>query len=134
MTLTAPWGTSLNSSLSISSRRGYSDSSMNTDEFVDFKGGFVQKGFNVFSYNVAKDFFDEQYIFISRNKSDPEFIATLPKSIIIDDKKEKIEALKTVGRFDLFWLNRKDDEIMDGKITTTRNLNEFTDMVIARAA
>ena len=34
MTLTAPWGTSLNSSLSISSRRGYSDSSMNTDEFV----------------------------------------------------------------------------------------------------
>lgn len=34
MTLAAPWGTSLNSSLSISSRRGYSDSSMNTDEFV----------------------------------------------------------------------------------------------------
>ena len=34
MTLTAPWGTSLNSSLSISSRRGYSDESMNTDEFV----------------------------------------------------------------------------------------------------
>ena len=33
-TFTAPWGTSLNSSLSISSRRGYSDSSMNTDEFV----------------------------------------------------------------------------------------------------
>ncbi len=34
MTLTAPWGTSLNTSLSISSRRGYNDSSMNTDEFV----------------------------------------------------------------------------------------------------
>ena len=34
MTLTAPWGTSLNSSLSISSRRGYNDSSMNTDEYV----------------------------------------------------------------------------------------------------
>ena len=34
MTLTAPWGTSLNSSLSINSRRGYNDSSMNTDEFV----------------------------------------------------------------------------------------------------
>ena len=33
-TLTAPWGTSLNSSLSISSRRGYNDSSMNTDECV----------------------------------------------------------------------------------------------------
>lgn len=34
MTLTAPWGTSLNTSLSYSSRRGYSDASMNTDEFV----------------------------------------------------------------------------------------------------
>ena len=34
MTLTAPWGTCLNSSLSINSRRGYNDSSMNTDEFV----------------------------------------------------------------------------------------------------
>lgn len=34
MTLTASWGTSLNSSLSINSRRGYNDSSMNTDEFV----------------------------------------------------------------------------------------------------
>ena len=34
MTLTAPWGTSLNSSLSINSRRGYNDNSMNTDEFV----------------------------------------------------------------------------------------------------
>ncbi len=33
-TLTAPWGMSLNSSLSISSRRGYNDSSMNTDEMV----------------------------------------------------------------------------------------------------
>ena len=34
MTLTAPWGTSLNTSLSCSSRRGYSDASINTDEFV----------------------------------------------------------------------------------------------------
>ena len=34
MTLTAPWGTSLNTCLSCSSRRGYSDASMNTDEFV----------------------------------------------------------------------------------------------------
>lgn len=34
MTLTAPWGTSLNTSLSCSSRRGYSDSNMNTDEYV----------------------------------------------------------------------------------------------------
>ncbi len=34
MTLTAPWGTSLSTSLSCSSRRGYSDSNMNTDEYV----------------------------------------------------------------------------------------------------
>ena len=45
MTLTAPWGTSLNTSLSISSRRGYNDSSMNTDEFVwnaQFSQGFLK--------------------------------------------------------------------------------------------
>ena len=34
ITLTAPWGTSLSTDLSNSSRRGYSDSSMNTDELV----------------------------------------------------------------------------------------------------
>ena len=34
VTLTAPWGTSLNTSLSESSRRGYSDSNMNTNELV----------------------------------------------------------------------------------------------------
>ena len=34
LTLTAPWGTSLNTSLANSSRRGYNDSSMNTDELV----------------------------------------------------------------------------------------------------
>lgn len=34
ITLTAPWGTSLNTSLANSSRRGYNDSSMNTDELV----------------------------------------------------------------------------------------------------
>ena len=34
LTLTAPWGTSLNTSLSESSRRGYSDKSRNTNELV----------------------------------------------------------------------------------------------------
>ena len=34
ITLTAPWGTSLNTSLSESSRRGYADNSMNTNELV----------------------------------------------------------------------------------------------------
>ena len=45
MTLTAPWGTSLNTSLSCSSRRGYSDASMNSDEFVwnaQFSQGFLK--------------------------------------------------------------------------------------------
>ena len=34
LSLTAPWGTSFNTNLSVSSRRGYNDSSMNTDECV----------------------------------------------------------------------------------------------------
>jgi phosphoglycolate phosphatase-like HAD superfamily hydrolase len=80
------------------------------------------------------DFIDNRFIFINRNKSDPEFIRTLPNSTIIDDKKEKIEQLELVGRFNLTWINRKNDEVIGGKITTAKDLNEFADIVIARTA
>ena len=43
---------------------------------------------------------------------------------IIDDKREVIEKLKATKRFNLFWLNRFDDEKIDGA-TTVKNLNEF---------
>jgi FMN phosphatase YigB (HAD superfamily) len=79
-----------------------------------------------------ENFFDEQQIYISRDKLDPAFIEMLPDgATIIDDKKEVIEKLKAIGRFNIIWINRKDDEIMDG-VTTIKNLTELIDLVKPR--
>lgn len=76
------------------------------------------------------EFFDEKYTFITTDKSDPDFIKTLPDgAIIIDDKQSKIEPLEKTGRFKLFWINRKDGEIMEGNVTTVKDLNEFVNLV-----
>jgi len=76
------------------------------------------------------EFFDEKYTFITTDKSDPDFIKKLPDgAIIIDDKQSKIEPLEKTGRFKLFWINRKDDEIMEGNVTTVKDLNEFVNLV-----
>jgi phosphoglycolate phosphatase-like HAD superfamily hydrolase len=102
-----------------------------------FKLGIYSQGFTNFQKikiesSGIKDYFDENFIFISRDKTDPEFIATLlDGAIIIDDKKEVVEKLKTDGRFDLFWINRKNDEIIEGA-TTVKNLNEFVKQVKPR--
>jgi len=73
-----------------------------------------------------KFFFNEKFIYINSNKLDSEFIKTLPnQAIVIDDKKEVIEALK-YKRPDLglIWINRIDDEIMEG-VKTIKSLKEL---------
>ncbi len=100
----------------------------------DFRIGVYSEGF--YEYQKKKvfwsgigDFFDEELIFITQNKSDPEFLKTLPEgAIIIDDKKEKIQKLKEAGRFNFVWINRKNDEVMDD-VKTVKNLNEFADLL-----
>jgi FMN phosphatase YigB (HAD superfamily) len=96
-----------------------------------FKLGIYSQGFTSLQKikiksSGIKDYFDENFTFISRDKTDPEFIATLPNgATIIDDKKEEVlRPLNTTGRFDVVWLNRKEDEEMDN-VTTVKNLNEF---------
>lgn len=100
----------------------------------NFRLGVYSEGF--YEYQKKKvywsgigDFFDEKLIFITQNKSDPEFLKILPEgAIIIDDKKSKIEKLKEAGRFNLVWINRKDDEVMDD-VKTVKDLNEFADLL-----
>jgi len=71
------------------------------------------------------DFFDEKFIYIDRNKLDPVFVSKLPDgAIIVDDKKEVVEKLKTLNRFNIVWINRKDDDQIDGVITI-KNLEEL---------
>lgn len=106
----------------------------------NFRLGIYSQGFNdcqkiKINASGIGHYFEEELIFIARNKSDPKFIETLPGgAIIIDDKQSKIEPLETTGRFDLFWLNRNGNEIMSGKAKTTGNLIQFAEFVIARAA
>lgn len=80
----------------------------------------------------TESFFDEQLIFINRNKLDPEFISALPDGVtIIEDKREVIERLKTESRFNIVWINRNNNETIDG-VTTIRNLNELKDVIKPR--
>ena len=75
-----------------------------------------------------EDYFDKDLIFIDRDKARPEFISGLPKnSIVIDDKKEVIEAIGR-QRADLnpIWINRKDN---DNTVTNINRISDLTQML-----
>lgn len=96
----------------------------------NFKLGIFSEGFN--SYQSDKvylsgigDFFDKRLIYINKDKLDPVFVSKLPDgAIIVDDKKEVVEKLKTLSRFHVVWINRKDDDQIDG-VTTIKSLEEL---------
>jgi len=100
----------------------------------NFKLGINTQGFSALQMIKIKSsgighFFDQQYIYINRNKLDPEFIKNLPNgATIIDDKEEVLKTLNVTGRFNIVLINRNNDEKTD-EITTVRNLTEFADLV-----
>lgn len=58
-------------------------------------------------------YFEPELVFISRKKTDPEFLAQLPVgSVIIDDRQSFVQDLLdyTPGKFDVVWINRKAEE------------------------
>lgn len=72
-----------------------------------------------------RDFFDDQYMYIGRDKVNLDFVKKLPKnSTIVDDKKEVIGILNSLSRFNVIWINRNDDTQMGG-VKTIRCLNEL---------
>jgi len=72
-----------------------------------------------------RDYFDKNFIFIGRRKLSDDFIKKLPDgATIIDDKKEVVEKLKTLNRFNIIWINRVNDEKIQG-IRTIKNLLEI---------
>lgn len=94
--------------------------------------GIFSEGFELFQLKKLeiaglKDFFNKDFIFIGRRKLDDKFIEKLPDGVfIVDDKKEVIEKLQSFNKFKLFWLNRKDDQKIDGVITI-KSLLEITE-------
>lgn len=76
-----------------------------------------------------KKFFDDHLIYIDKDKLNPAFIQQLPTgATIIDDKKEVIEELKTSNRFNLIWINRKNEENIEG-VKTIRSLKEVVSLI-----
>jgi hypothetical protein len=101
---------------------------------TNFRLGIYSQGFDSLQKikirsSGIESFFDQNLIYINRNKLDSEFIETLPdEATIIEDKKEVIEKLKSVGRFQLFWINRNNDEKIDG-VTTIKTLDELVNLI-----
>lgn len=76
------------------------------------------------------NFFEKEFVYIDRNKLRADFVSKLPDgAIIVDDKKEVVERLKTLGRFRIIWINRITDEKIRG-VTTIKNLGELVDLII----
>jgi len=100
----------------------------------NFRLGIYSQGFDSLQRikirsSGIENFFDQDLIYINRNKLDPDFVSELPNNaIIIEDKREVIKELKNTGRFQLFWINRIDDQKMEG-VNTIKSLNELIDLI-----
>lgn len=95
-----------------------------------YSQGFVSLQKLKIKNSGVESFFDENFIFIDRNKTEINFLNKLPVGVIIvDDKKEVIETIKS-NRPDLklIWINRKDAEKMDG-VKTIKNLRELENLI-----
>lgn len=90
-----------------------------------YSQGFIALQKMKIKLSGVEDFFDEKFVFIDRDKLNPEFLTKLPDgAIIVDDKKEVVEKLKTLNRFNVIWINRINDEKIQG-IKTIKNLLEI---------
>lgn len=91
-----------------------------------YSQGFVGLQKLKIKYSGIGDFFDDNLIFIDRNKTRPEFVLQIPINVtIVDDKKEVVESL-VQQRPDLkvIWMNRINDEIID-RVAKIQNLNDL---------
>ena len=79
-------------------------------------------------FSGIQNYFDEDLIFISRDKIQIEFVAKLPTGVIVvDDKKEVIIRLsETRPDLELVWINRVDQEkLKTSQIKTIKSLDEL---------
>lgn len=99
----------------------------------DYRLGVFSEGF--YEYQQLKissliDLMDKDLIFIARRKLDDNFLSTLPKtSIIIDDRKEVVEKLKSFGGFNVFWLNKNNDQEKIDGVIEIKDLRELKNLI-----
>lgn len=79
-----------------------------------------------------EDYFEKSLIYISKDKLSREEIDKMPAgSTIIDDKKlvvEKLKSFEDEKHFNIIWINRNNDEKIDG-VTTVKNLGEVLNLI-----
>ncbi|MDD2224664.1 MAG: HAD hydrolase-like protein [Candidatus Shapirobacteria bacterium] len=99
----------------------------------NFKLGIYSQGFDdiqkiKIKSSGLKDFFEEQWVYIDKNKLNLDLVKKMPEgSIIVDDKKEVVEKLKLLNRFKIIWINRNTDEKIEG-VVTIKSLEELIDL------
>lgn len=99
----------------------------------DYTLGIYSQGFESLQrlkikFSGIRNYFDEDLIFISRDKIQIEFVAKLPTGVIVvDDKKEVIIRLsETRPDLELVWINRVDQEkLKTSQIKTIKSLDEL---------
>lgn len=76
-----------------------------------------------------KQFFNEQYVYVNKDKLSPKAIEQLPNgATIVDDKREVVKNLKALNCFNLIWVNRKSEEQIPG-VPMAKNLKEVVDLI-----
>ncbi len=95
-----------------------------------YSQGFVSLQKLKIKNSGVENFFDESVIFIDRNKTALDFLNKLPVgAIVIDDKKEVIETLKSNRPdLELIWINRIDNEKMED-VKTVTSLRELENLI-----
>jgi hypothetical protein len=91
-----------------------------------YSQGFVNLQKIKIKYSGIEKYFNKNLIFIDRDKTHQDFVKNLPiKATVVDDKKEVIETLKELRPdLKLIWINRKNDETIDG-VKTIKNLKNL---------
>ncbi|MCL5798157.1 MAG: HAD hydrolase-like protein [Patescibacteria group bacterium] len=94
------------------------------------KLGIYSQGFRKFqlhklSQSGILDFFQKEYIFISRRKLRPSLTKSMPESsVIVDNHPGVVEKLNSTKRFNIIWLNRISNEKM-ASIQTIKKLDDL---------
>lgn len=81
-------------------------------------------------YSGIKHFFDQNLIFVDRDKTRIGLVKKLPVGVtVIDDKKEVIKRLKQMRKdLKLVWINQIDDETIDG-VLTIKKLDDLINLI-----
>jgi len=81
-------------------------------------------------YSGIELFFDQNLIFVDRDKTRIDLVKKLPVgATVIDDKKEVIKRLKQMRKdLRLIWINRIDDETIDG-VLTIKKLDDLINLI-----